>query len=98
MEQKKQQQKEREKAAERKAERVLASGPVAAVVEEILGKTGFRGELTQVKARIMQGDDKGKIIRRNTKGPIRVNDILMLRETRIEARRIRTKVMKGAFT
>jgi small subunit ribosomal protein S28e len=97
MEQKKQQQKEREKAAERKAER-LAAGVVPAVVEEILGKTGFRGELTQVKVRIMQGDDQGKVIRRNTKGPVRVNDVLMLRETRIEARRIRTKVMKGAFT
>ena len=71
---------------------------VPAVVEELSGRAGFRGELTQVRARILQGGDRGKVIRRNVKGPVRLKDILMLRETRIEARRIRTKVMKGAFT
>jgi len=69
-----------------------------AVVEEIVGRTGFRGEITQVKAHILQGPDKGKSIRRNVKGPVKLKDVLILRETQIEARRIRTKVMKGAFT
>lgn len=78
-------------------EKVLGQS-VPAVVEELTGRTGFRGELTQVKAHILQGHDKGKIIRRNVKGPVRLKDILMLRETQIEARRIRSKVMKGAFT
>lgn len=71
---------------------------VPAVVEDIIGRTGFRGEVTQVKCRILQGDDKGKTMRRNVKGPIRLRDVLMLRETQIEARRIRSKVTKGAFT
>ncbi|MBI5148615.1 30S ribosomal protein S28e [Candidatus Pacearchaeota archaeon] len=78
-------------------EKVLGAA-VPAVVEEIVGRTGFRGEITQVKARILQGYDKGKVIRRNVKGPIRLKDVLMLRETQIEARRLKTKVMKGAFT
>ncbi|MEK6852553.1 MAG: 30S ribosomal protein S28e [Nanoarchaeota archaeon] len=69
-----------------------------AVVQEIVGRTGFRGEVTQVKAKILQGNNKGRVVRRNIKGPIRIHDILMLRETEIEARRLRSKVMKGAFT
>jgi len=71
---------------------------VPAVVEEIVGRTGFRGEITQVRARVLQGPNQGKVIRRNVKGPIRLKDVLMLRETEIEARRLRTKIMKGAFT
>lgn len=72
--------------------------PIPAVVEEIVGRTGFRGEITQIKARILQGDEKGKVMRRNIKGPIRLKDVLMLRETQIEARKLKTGVMKGAFT
>ncbi|MFC1686005.1 30S ribosomal protein S28e [Nanoarchaeota archaeon] len=71
---------------------------VPAVVEEIVGRTGTRGEVTQVKAHILQGSEKGRSMRRNVKGPIKLKDVLMLRETQIEARRIRTGVRKGAFT
>ncbi len=66
-----------------------------AVVEDLLGRTGKFGEVTQVKARILQGPDRGKTMRRNVKGPIRVKDILMLRETQIEARRLRPKIGRG---
>ncbi len=86
------------KAGETRGMEKFLGEAVPAVVEEISGRTGFRGELTQVRVRIIQGNDKGKVIRRNVKGPVRLKDILMLRETQIESRRIRTKVMKGAFT
>ena len=71
---------------------------VPGIVESISGRTGFRGEITQIKCRVLQGNNRGKVMRRNVKGPVRLRDVLMLRETEIEARRIRSKVTKGAFT
>lgn len=66
-----------------------------AIVEDLIGRTGKFGEVTQVKARILQGPDRGKVMRRNVKGPVRAKDILMLRETQIEARRLRTRIARG---
>ena len=56
---------------------------------EIIGKTGVRGEIMQVLAKVLEGKDRGRIMRRNVKGPIKSNDILLLRDTETEAKPIR---------
>ncbi len=65
----------------------MEAKPRTAMVYEIIGRTGSRGAITQVKVQFT--DDQNRFLIRNVMGPVKVGDVLVLLESEREARRLR---------
>jgi small subunit ribosomal protein S28e len=64
---------------------------IPAEIVEIVGRTGARGEATQVLCRVLDGYEKGRIKKRNVRGTVRKGDILILMNPETEAKDIRSR-------
>lgn len=56
-------------------------GYLAEVVDIVPKKTGIYGEIRQGLCKILEGRDKGRVIRRNIAGRMKVGDLIRLPDT-----------------
>lgn len=62
----------------------MADDVTPAEIIALMGRAGTKG-VNRVKCRVIDGRDKGKILTRNIIGPVKLGDIVMLRETEMDS-------------
>lgn len=64
---------------------------VPAEIVSIVGRTGSRGEALQVLCKILEGQEKGRVKKRNVRGNVKIGDILILMNPETEAKDITSR-------
>jgi len=57
---------------------------IPAEVIQIMGRLGIKG-VSRVRCKVLEGEDKGKILTRNVVGPIKKGDVIILKETAMDS-------------
>ena len=57
---------------------------IPAQVVQIGSKIGIKG-VSRVRCKVMEGRDKDKILIRNVVGPVKIGDVILLKETSMES-------------
>jgi small subunit ribosomal protein S28e len=69
----------------------MEAEPIPVRIVEVITRTGIHGEANQVMCKVLDGKDKGRVIRRNVKGPVKAGDIILLLETERESKEIKAR-------
>lgn len=56
---------------------------VMAKIIEVIGDQGHRS-VRKVRCRVIEGNEEGKILVRNVRGPVREDDVVHIKETEME--------------
>ena len=66
----------------------VVDGATPGQIVKVFKKVGLYGECYQVLVRVLEGRDKGNLLRRNVRGPVKENDVLMLKESERDVRAV----------
>ena len=69
-------QRVKDKTSEGGIQRIGDGEVVNGLVEQFIGRTGARGEVTQAKVKVLDGRNKGRSMRRNIKGSVKIGDLI----------------------
>ena len=58
--------------------------PIPAEVVDVGARMGIKG-VSRVRCKVLDGRDRDKVVVRNVAGPVRVGDVIILKESAMEA-------------